>query len=282
MSAHFPASAPSAEAWSSVCKPGYDARHEHHYVIAVAGHERPVLVRAVLEPGPAAEAGPAVAAYWIGEDGREPSAELIAEYATLDAALRDLEPGKPAPEEPVCLAPDAHGYEIDDVVEYGPGPWPFHAWPGSFRRPGPDSVRFAPDTAYYAWRDQYVGLHPATDDPARATGTVSLFTVHGGRRAVADRTAIALDLERESVAVSPDCPAELRPQAHVRATRLLAAVLRHREARDAGRPLISAYHLHVAEEIEAGRWRWPLTDDVAAAVDQIQRDRRAQDQAARG
>ncbi len=74
MSAHFPASAPSAEAWSSVCKPGYDARHEHHYVIAVAGHERPVLVRAVLEPGPAAEAGPAVAAYWIGEDGREPSA----------------------------------------------------------------------------------------------------------------------------------------------------------------------------------------------------------------
>lgn len=70
----------------------------------------------------------------------------------------------------------------------------------------------------------------------------------------------------------------------MRATRLLAAVLRHREARDAGRPLITAYHLHAADEIEGGRWRWPLTGDVAAAVDQVQQDRRAraQDESARG
>lgn len=182
MSDHSPAGAPSTEAWTAACKPGYDARHEHHYVIAVAGHDRPVVVRCVLEPGPAAAQGPAVAAYWIGEDGREPSAELIAEYSTLDAALRDLEPGKPAPDEPVCLAPDEHGYELDDSAKYGPGPWPFHACDGSFRRPGPSSARFAPDTAYYAWGERYVLLGPAEDDPTRAAGRINLFTFHHGSR----------------------------------------------------------------------------------------------------
>jgi len=84
------------------------------------------------------------------------------------------------------------GLLVDDYgIGYGPGWWPY------YRNGKPESVRLAPDTAFYAWRDQYVLVGPADS----VTNSHVIVT-------------LALVAERRPYDALPGLPRPARPVGH--------------------------------------------------------------------
>ncbi len=119
-------------------------------------------------------------------------------------------------------------YEVDDTdVTHGHGWWPF------YRHGHPDVVRLAPNTAYWAWHNEYVLLGPGKD--ATATARLTLYLAAQGMGGLVVNTHVRLDLRTRTATVDRDCPPEVREQAQTKADRLLAAVLAARAERRRGR-----------------------------------------------
>jgi hypothetical protein len=119
-------------------------------------------------------------------------------------------------------------YEVDYTgITYGPGWWPF------YRDGQPDVVRLAPNTRYWAWRNEYVLLGPGQD--ATVSSRLTLYMAPQGLGGLVADTHVRLDLRARSATVDPDCPAAVREQAQTKADRLVAAVLAARAERRRGR-----------------------------------------------
>jgi hypothetical protein len=119
-------------------------------------------------------------------------------------------------------------YEVDYTgVTYGPGWWPF------YRDGRADVVRLAPNTRYWAWRNEYVLLGPGTG--ATVSARVTLYLAPQGLGGLVVDTQVRLDLRARTATVDPGCPAEVCEQAQIKADRLVAAVLAARAERRRGR-----------------------------------------------
>src|SRR5436190_16206525 len=106
-------------------------------------------------------------------------------------------------------------YEVDDFnVAYGLGGWPFH------RRGEPTTIRLAPNTRYWAWRNEYVLVTPTAD--AAAWARLSLYVAASDTGAVLVTTGAVLDLRACTAVVDDGCPAHVRDAAQVKADRALA------------------------------------------------------------
>jgi len=121
-------------------------------------------------------------------------------------------------------------YEVDDFdIAYGPGWWPYH------RDGQPSGVRLAPNTRYWAWRNEYVLAHPTGRGPTVHAG-LQLYERKQGMGAMIVRCRVVLDLKHGSFTVDERCPPHLRPQADTKAQRLLDLILAARRERRRGQP----------------------------------------------
>jgi hypothetical protein len=119
-------------------------------------------------------------------------------------------------------------YLVDDFgIGYGPGWWPY------YRDGKPDSVRLAPDTAFYAWRDQYVLAGPADSlTNSHVIVTLALPWDDGDGRTM--RCKVYLDLRDRSVTVPDSIPVSARTEAQEKGQRVLDLVLAARAERRRG------------------------------------------------
>jgi hypothetical protein len=158
------------------------------------------------------------------------------------------------------IAPPAEpwGYEVDEPggLIYGPGWWPYHrrpagAWTmpdaiGGVRRPDrpaePAEVRFAPDCAYYSWRNWYALAWPRGDRHAEVRFDVWIrphggaVYPHGGADVI---SGVRADLDL--IAATARIPAGQLPdltvihgQAQRQVHKILVRILADRAHRDAG------------------------------------------------
>lgn len=137
--------------------------------------------------------------------------------------------------------PGDWSYIVDDTgTEYGPGWFPFYR---SRLGEGPQSVRLAPDTAYRAWRNEYVLLGPGrarseVEERQWAWADLTLYVRRQGMGAMVVRTIVELNIKTREIIVAPDCPDALRAQADAKAERLLALILAARaDRRTRDRPI---------------------------------------------
>jgi hypothetical protein len=143
-----------------------------------------------------------------------------------------------------CALPPPDGdwaYEVDDVtISYGPGWRPFH------KHGEPAAVRLAPNTAYRAWRNEYVPVNPVGEAAARAR--LSVFLTPQGVGGLVVTTRAHVDLRARTATVDP---ARARMPAQVKADRLLALVLTARAEcrRHRSRP-ITAHDRFIASKEE--------------------------------
>jgi hypothetical protein len=133
-------------------------------------------------------------------------------------------------------------YEVDDFnVVYGPGWWPFH------RGGEPTTVRLAPNTRYWAWRNEYVLVTPTADAAARAR--LSVYVAPAGAGGVVVTTGAVVDLRAGTAVVDDGCPAHVRDAAQVKADRVLALALAARAQRRRGQAApVTAYERYRAGE----------------------------------
>lgn len=103
---------------------------------------------------------------------------------TLPDERFDMYPSKP-PE-------GTWAYVVDDYgIVFGRGWWPFY----DNRSLQPSAVRLAPDTAFRAWRNEYVLVYPGIDDDRTCWFQVSIYLRPQGMGAyVWDSPTIYLDI----------------------------------------------------------------------------------------
>jgi hypothetical protein len=138
----------------------------------------------------------------------------------------------------LATPPGTWAYTVDDFcVEYGPGPWPFH----NDQDHEPCQVRLSPDTAYYSWSNEYVGVWPRRF--ATAATTLDLFVRQRGGGAAAARRRrgggavivpcrIIFDLLADTFTISDSCPPQLRERAAGKAQKVLDLITVARRERD--------------------------------------------------
>lgn len=138
-------------------------------------------------------------------------------------------------------------YALDDSgISYGgkPGTWPFYGLnPLGTRKPRtPRTIRLAPDSAYQAWRNEYVlaGLRP--------DGTVwAAFSVFVARQGAGGYVADASATISLSGEIAVQAPARVLPEAERKARLILAFLRRAMDERDHGRRLPhTAYEAWIA------------------------------------
>lgn len=102
----------------------------------------------------------------------------------------------------------------------------------------PTGVRVSPATDYRSWRNEYVLLYPGrlheygTDDGTTefAHAYLNLWVREQGLGGIiVPRVEVELDMQNAAVRVSDECPEQVREQATVKAARLLAFLLKHRQ-----------------------------------------------------
>jgi hypothetical protein len=144
-------------------------------------------------------------------------------------------------------------YAVDDSgVVYGDGPWPFH----DDEDGGPRSVRLSPDTTYYSWRNEHVGVWPRRF--GRAAATLTLYVRRRGSGAVVVACKVTFDLLSDTFSIDGSCPPQLREQASslgVSRCRLIKVdgLDLHAEEPDAHRRHTSARHQTVVRRVRPPR-----------------------------
>ena len=91
-------------------------------------------------------------------------------------------------------------------------------------------MRLSPDTAYYAWSNEYVSVVPRRF--ARAATTLDLFVRQRGGGAVIVPCRIGFDLLFDTFTVGDSCPPQLREQATSKAQKVLDLITAARQERD--------------------------------------------------
>lgn len=143
---------------------------------------------------------------------------------------------------------DGWRYELNDnEISYGAGPWPFYrpateaVLVGKGREaryeypPVPTSIRLAPDSQYCSWGDWFVGVFaPKFPEDTIISAWTSLRVRPQGLGAIIVPLKVRIDLQADTASIDIACPESLREQAELKTERILAAILEHRAARDAG------------------------------------------------
>lgn len=164
-------------------------------------------------------------------------------------------------------------YEVDDfAILYGHTTlWPFsredderaradfeHGWEkrsrDNYTSPaegtGFAAVRLAPNTKHYSWGNEYVTVFPNRDDPNKAYALLTLWVRPQGLGAIVAHGTVDLDLVAGTFSIRNDeLEPEVRAQADMKATKLLAFFAAAIAERDKGTPApTTAHDRHAVKE----------------------------------
>jgi hypothetical protein len=99
-------------------------------------------------------------------------------------------------------------------------------------------IRLAPDTKYWAWRNEYVSVAPDGKVPHLASASLDIYVRPQGMGGITVPCGVQLDMKAQTYTltrVGDDWPPELVAQAEGKAAKLLAYLVNAIAERDSGR-----------------------------------------------